>query len=148
LSQYNGYAIWLRLISDWDGSWLGLNSQYIHTRGGKVNSYGLGTLLHEVLHKNSVGGLLTFSSSERKNLRIYFAPSLVINNPPFNESMLFHESLHGFSGLGDGGVPGQIGLCDVLGATPQTKIKVEFPNCGSSTINITDWIEKYIIAPH
>lgn len=59
LSQYNGYAIWLRLISDWDGSWLGLSSQYIHTPGGKVNSYGLGTLLHEVLHKNSVGGGFT-----------------------------------------------------------------------------------------
>ncbi len=58
------------------------------------------------------------------------------------------ESLHGFSGLPDGGVPGYIGLCDIIGPTPQTKIKVEFPNCGSSTINITDWIEEHIIAPH
>lgn len=64
------------------------------------------------------------------------------------KSLLFHESLHGFSSLGDGGVPGHIGLCDVLGATTQTKIKVEFPNCGSSTVNVTDWIEGHIIAPH
>ena len=42
---------------------MGLSSQYIHTlslsKGGQVNSYGLGTLLHEVLHKNSVGGGFT-----------------------------------------------------------------------------------------
>jgi hypothetical protein len=64
LSQYNGYAIWLRVISDWSGAWKGLSSQYIHTisfygKGGQVNSYGLGTLLHEVLHKNSIGGGFT-----------------------------------------------------------------------------------------
>ena len=63
LSQYNGYAIWLRVISDWSGAWRGLTSQYIQTfslsKGGQVNSYGLGTLLHEVLHKNSVGGGFT-----------------------------------------------------------------------------------------
>jgi hypothetical protein len=95
-----------------------------------------------------LGGLFTFSSSKRKNLRVFFAPSLIDNDLPFNESLPFHESLHGFSGLGDGGVSGHIRLCDVLGATPQTKIKVEFPNCGSSTINVTDWIEEHIIAPH
>lgn len=63
LSQYDGSAIWLRLFDDWDGAWLGLNSQYItklsFTRYGQVNSYGLGTLLHEVLHKRSVGGGFT-----------------------------------------------------------------------------------------
>jgi len=63
LSQYNGYAIWLRLISDWSGAWKGLISQYVHkyppSKFGQVNSYGLGTLLHEVLHKNSVGGGFT-----------------------------------------------------------------------------------------
>jgi hypothetical protein len=63
LSQYNGYAIWLRVISDWSGAWMGAGSQYIHTfslsKGGQVNSYGLGTLLHEVLHKNSIGGGFT-----------------------------------------------------------------------------------------
>jgi hypothetical protein len=62
LSQYNGYAIWLRVINDWSGAWMGANSQYIHTfssKSGQVNSYGLGTLLHEVLHKKSVGGGFT-----------------------------------------------------------------------------------------
>jgi hypothetical protein len=64
LSQYNGYAIWLRVISDWSGAWKGASSQHVHTislsgKGGQVNSYGLGTLLHEVLHKNSVGGGFT-----------------------------------------------------------------------------------------
>ena len=63
LSQYNGSAIWLRVIGDWSGSWRGLASQYVHTfslsKRGQVNSYGLGTLLHEVLHKRSVGGGFT-----------------------------------------------------------------------------------------
>ena len=62
LSQYNGYRIWLRL-DDWRGAWKGLSSQFITTfslsKAGQVNSYGLGTLLHEALHKQSIGGGFT-----------------------------------------------------------------------------------------
>src|SRR5262249_50694420 len=50
LSQYNGYSIWLRL-GQWSGAFLGLSSSYITTfsmsNAGQINSYGLGTLLHE-----------------------------------------------------------------------------------------------------
>ena len=90
----------------------------------------------------------TFSSTERKNLKTFFAPSLIPNNLSLNESTLFHESLHGFSGLGDGGTPGNIGLCDVIGVTPQTKIINEFPNCGLDTVDITNWILEHIIVPN
>ena len=55
LSQYNGYTIWLRFFSDWTGGWKGLFSPFI-VKMGQVNSYGLGTLLHEALHKQSIGG--------------------------------------------------------------------------------------------
>ena len=48
----------------------------------------------------------TFSSSERKKLKVFFAPANVVNNSSVdNESMEFHEALHGFSGLADGGSP-------------------------------------------
>jgi hypothetical protein len=66
LSQYNGAAIWLRSFPYWSGAWKGLISQYITTislsKSGQVNSYGLGTLLHEVLHKQSVGGGFTHAN--------------------------------------------------------------------------------------
>jgi hypothetical protein len=93
-------------------------------------------------------GVFTFTSSERKTLKVFFDPSLIGNDAPTNESTLFHESLHGFSGLADGGVPGQIGLCDVLGPTPTTKIINEYPECGTETIDITTWILNNIVAIH
>ncbi len=58
LSQFNGFAIFLRL-SNWY-SWLnGLFSPYIQGATGQINSYGMGTLTHEILHKQSVGGGFT-----------------------------------------------------------------------------------------
>ncbi len=66
LSQYNGDAIWLRLFYDWSGAWKGLLSQYVTklplSKMGQVNRYGLGTLLHEVLHKQSIGGGFTHAN--------------------------------------------------------------------------------------
>jgi regulation of enolase protein 1 (concanavalin A-like superfamily) len=70
LSQYNGAAIWLRL-DEWSGLWKGLTSSYITTisfttfsqaKAGQVNSYGLGTLFHEVLHHRTVGGGFTHAN--------------------------------------------------------------------------------------
>jgi RHS repeat-associated protein len=52
LSQINGAAIWIN--SD---NWSGLLSPYVNL--GTPNSYGLGTMLHELLHKQDVGGGFT-----------------------------------------------------------------------------------------
>lgn len=63
LSQYNGYAIWIRL-DDWHRSrWH--PSSYTEWFTNKLNYYGLGTLLHETLHKRSVAG--GFSHSDLLN---------------------------------------------------------------------------------
>jgi RHS repeat-associated protein len=50
LSQFNGSAIFLD-SSDWSG---GMFSPFVSS--GSVNQYGLGTLMHELLHKQMVGG--------------------------------------------------------------------------------------------
>jgi hypothetical protein len=92
----------------------------------------------------------TFSSSERKNLKTFFAPQNLSSDLADLESTEFHEALHGFSGLRDGGMPkinGIVGLCDVLGATAQTKIAVLYTDCWDYTKRITYWIEDNIIAP-
>jgi RHS repeat-associated protein len=49
LSQFDGDAIWIRF-----GDWHGIFSPF--QSGGKANQIGLGTLFHELLHKESVGG--------------------------------------------------------------------------------------------
>jgi hypothetical protein len=49
LSQYNGTAIFLVL-----DNWSGMLSPY--SSGGGASQYGLGTLLHETVHKLIVGG--------------------------------------------------------------------------------------------
>jgi RHS repeat-associated protein len=49
LSQFNGAAIWIKTAE-----WSGFLSPFVS--GGNVNQYGLGTLLHELLHKEVVGG--------------------------------------------------------------------------------------------
>jgi hypothetical protein len=87
-----------------------------------------------------------WATGERKRWKTFFSPVNVANQTfSFNESLLFHESLHAFSGLGDGGlVPG---LCNVLGATPQTKINVIYPQCWPDTNDITLWIQNNIISP-
>jgi hypothetical protein len=66
LSQYNGSAIWLEIYtcadcSSWNGGWKGIGNPYV-TSGwdwGRINRYGLGLLLHELLHKRSIGGGFT-----------------------------------------------------------------------------------------
>ena len=57
-SQFNGSAVWFRL-DDWR-SWIkGWFSYFLITKTGKVNSYAMGTVMHEILHKQSVGGGFT-----------------------------------------------------------------------------------------
>ncbi|MGO9444242.1 MAG: Ig-like domain-containing protein, partial [Thiobacillaceae bacterium] len=84
------------------------------------------------------------------NLKVYFAPSVVDAMDSMTvESMDFHEALHGFSGLGDGGAPPLtgFGLCDILGATSQTKIVQLYPDCWTNTGRITQWIHDNVFAP-
>jgi hypothetical protein len=60
LSQFNGSAVWVRL-NDWH-SWIkGWFSQFLIFSTGKVNYYGMGTVMHEILHKQAVGGGFTHS---------------------------------------------------------------------------------------
>ncbi len=57
-SQFNEYAVWFRL-NDWQ-SWIkGWFSGFLITSTGKVNYYAMGTVMHEVLHKQAVGGGFT-----------------------------------------------------------------------------------------
>jgi len=55
LSQFNGAAIFVR-SGDWgSGIAVGIFSPFAHT-DGTATQYGLGTLTHELLHKQSIGG--------------------------------------------------------------------------------------------
>jgi hypothetical protein len=57
-SQFDGYAVWFRL-DDWY-SWLkGYFSKFLIFSSGKINYYGMGTAMHEILHKQAVGGGFT-----------------------------------------------------------------------------------------
>lgn len=86
--------------------------------------------------------LYTFTSPQRKNLKVFFAPqNFKSTDTSYLESVEFHEALHGFSGLDDSG------LCSALGATTSTKIGNLNQDCPSDTDEITDWIEDNIIAP-
>jgi hypothetical protein len=54
-SQINGDAVWVRL-NEWT-SWTSRNlSFHFLTSSGYLNSYAMGTLMHEILHKQTVGG--------------------------------------------------------------------------------------------
>jgi hypothetical protein len=48
----------------------------------------------------------------------------------------------------DGGAPPlAVGLCDVLGATSQTKLTKLYPNCWDDTGTITQWLQDNVFAP-
>ena len=63
LSQFNGYAVWVDLDEwhSWIRAWLSpmLYSPKPFVGGQKVNYYGMGTVMHEILHKQAVGGGFT-----------------------------------------------------------------------------------------
>ena len=55
LSQFNGSAILIR-----QDDWTGITGQFVSGVSSQtVNQYGLGALLHEILHKQAVGGGFT-----------------------------------------------------------------------------------------
>ena len=69
-------------------------------------------------------------------LFIFFAPQNIDNDNPFNKGLLFHEGLHGFTNLGDGGlIPG---LCEAL------HVPSENQDCATHSIDISCWIEKNV----
>ncbi|MFZ0308794.1 MAG: IPT/TIG domain-containing protein [Candidatus Sulfotelmatobacter sp.] len=80
LSQYNGYAIFLRLDDWW--SWVnGLSSQYIRGASGQVNFYGMGLVMHETLHKQAVAGGFTHEQMDTA-LTAAGAPTAPSENNP------------------------------------------------------------------
>jgi len=54
-SQFNGNAVWFRL-DNWHGWVLNQFTKFFST---KLNYYALGTVMHEILHKQAVGGGFT-----------------------------------------------------------------------------------------
>jgi hypothetical protein len=60
LSQANSPAIFIR-----SANWSGLASPYLGLFSGTPNQYGLGTLFHELLHKQSVGGGFSHGELQR-----------------------------------------------------------------------------------
>jgi hypothetical protein len=58
LSQFNGYAVWFRL-DNWHSWFKGYFSDFLINSTGRVNYLGVGTVMHEVLHKQAVSGGFT-----------------------------------------------------------------------------------------
>jgi hypothetical protein len=62
-SQFNGDAVWVRL-NEWT-SWTSRKlSFHFLTSSGHLNSYAMGTLMHEILHKQTVGGGFTHTQMD------------------------------------------------------------------------------------
>ncbi|HSS98462.1 MAG TPA: hypothetical protein VLK33_15605, partial [Terriglobales bacterium] len=124
---------------------------YIQKHMGIPDLVAAVTAKGEKVKFSALFGLVSYSSDARKNLKVFFVPANMAGKTlADNESTDFHEALHGFTNLGDGGAPALtgFGLCDALGATPQTKIAVIYPDCWSQTSRITQWIEQNIISAH
>jgi RHS repeat-associated protein len=68
LSQFNGSAVWIR-VANWEPLVLGLGESSMGANG-VISQYGLGILLHEILHKNSVGGGFTHDQFDAAFARI------------------------------------------------------------------------------
>lgn len=57
-SQFNDDPVWFRL-DDWHSWILGFGSKFLEPFTGKLGHYGMGTVMHEILHKQTVGGGFT-----------------------------------------------------------------------------------------
>jgi hypothetical protein len=68
LSQYNGAAIWIR-VSEWESAVFGLMPSSF------AGDYGLGTLMHELLHKQAVGGGFTHLQMQAALSQIGLSPA-------------------------------------------------------------------------
>jgi hypothetical protein len=79
----------------------------------------------------------------------FFRPNKISRRDPYyNESTVFHEALHGKTGMGDGTFS-QIGLCQLLTVfgsnnLPVSGLEKEYPNCTIETKDITYWIEENV----
>jgi hypothetical protein len=80
LSQFNGDAIWVR-FDEWL-SWLFRTlSPHFLTSKGKLNSYAMGTLMHEILHKQSVGGGFTHQQMNTAIQAVFGSLPITDENP-------------------------------------------------------------------
>ena len=91
----------------------------------------------------------TAVSGKSVPLWVYFRPNRISTRDPYyNESTVFHEGLHGETGVGDGGLF-QTGLCQLFtlfdnNNLPLSGLEKEYPNCVIETKDITLWIEKHV----
>jgi hypothetical protein len=79
-SQVNGYAVWFRL-DDWHSWYKGFFSQYLINTTGKINYYGMGTVMHETLHKLAVGGGFTHDDMDAAIGAVGWPPLTGGHNP-------------------------------------------------------------------
>jgi len=89
------------------------------------------------------GQITAITAPKTAPLYVFFDPSLITNNLPYNESLVFHEGLHGSTGVGDGSALFGGGLCGILGIA-NTK---GYSDCYTNTNQITIWIENNVFTP-
>jgi hypothetical protein len=99
LSQFNGYATWYRL--DLWKTWLFgvVPSSFLIGNTGRLNSYAVGTVMHEIMHKAFVGGGFTHDVPPRD-----YADALQqagINHTPPTLELNFQSYNFGIACFGD-----------------------------------------------
>ncbi len=89
-SQFNGYAVWFR-VDDWH-SWVNF-SQFLKFWSGDLNYYAVGTVMHEILHKQAVGGGFTHNNPpDARDLgtaisAVGWPQGMVANHNPLSEAL-------------------------------------------------------------
>ena len=87
------------------------------------------------------GQIRALTAPKTTPLQVFFDPSLITNDLPYNESLVFHEALHGDTGVGDGSLLLAGGLCGILGVVNT------YSDCYTNTNRITEWIENNVFTP-
>jgi hypothetical protein len=91
-SQFNGYSVWFRL-NDWHSWFQSWFSEFLYSGSRKVNYYGMGTVMHEILHKQSVAGGFTHNNpSDSRDMgviisRVGWPTGLTPNHNPLSEAL-------------------------------------------------------------
>jgi hypothetical protein len=75
-----------------------------------------------------------FKSSERSKLKVFFAPQNIDPDPTFVKATVFHEGLHGFTGLDDWGLCGHL------------RVPSANADCGTHSVDITCWIARRVFS--
>jgi hypothetical protein len=99
------------------------------------------TVAAEFAHDRAINEGVTAATVLRgKNspLWVFFDPQLIDGEfLHFNQAMIFHEALHGWSKIGDSG------LCQTL----KIDLIPKFQGCTGHSIQITNWLEDDIMFP-